>query len=159
MFIIDGEFNPQNLQLICIHFCITVLPVEPQQCTIQIGNQDATPSIEPPAHLQGTLHPSTVLKSGCAREFQPLVIEALPGQQFRVTMTDFYGISRSPSQECNVKYGQVLDIEEENTEMLCGGKRRLTEVMVSDGHSLQIKFDQFSSSKFILEYEGKFLAC
>lgn len=128
--------------------------VQPHFCSIELLDKQSTPLDMTSSSLSGTIIPSQVLAGGCGGETNPLVLEALPGQQFYITMTDFYWSNRSASS-CDLRYGTVYDFETRSSKNLCGGKRRDAEIMLSHGNKVKIVLHSTSKSKFLIQYEGK----
>ena len=127
--------------------------MQPHFCNIQLVDSEASQSDLSVSNLQGTIKPTQSLQSGCGEDLNALVLEALPGQQFYITMLDFYWSNRS-AQACDVIYGTLYDFERKESRNLCGGGRRNVEVMLTHGHRVKITFNTHSASKFVLQYEG-----
>jgi hypothetical protein len=94
----------------------------------------------------------------CADESHPLILQAKPGQKINISMIDFnWNPLQKDLQGCVQRYGYIIDAEQVTN--ICGKTNRMKQVMVSQGHSLQIVVDKnvLTQTEFLLQYEGMFL--
>ena len=107
----------------------------------------------------------------CGGSTHPWIILAKPGQRVNLTLYDFsadltYGAldkegvkaggGESTEVEVCHEYGFVEDPEGGQTQPICGGTRRVSQVYISHGHLVKVWLTNSRDLKyFIIEYTGK----
>ena len=105
------------------------------------------------------LSSSVSRQTRCGLPNTPWLLQAKPGQRIRLTLTDFsWQNSSTVTTRCVQRYGYILDTETDDVINICGGTERQKELYTSEGHSLQIVFDDNAllTHKFLVTFAGEY---
>ena len=112
----------------------------------------------------GHLTSVTSQTTGCGLASAPWILETASGQQIQLTFLLFAwqqylsDADTAKMRSCDVKFGYVIDLQTQSTELLCGdaGNERHKQQITSKGNRLQIVLDQqaLDVSTFLLQYQG-----
>ena len=103
---------------------------------------------------------TTSEESKCGEETTPLNLEGKQGQQINISMLDFNWKPESGGEQsfhhhkCPVRYGYIIDTDDNAVIDLCGGTKREKHVYLSKGSSLQIVITTDVNTRFMLSYNG-----
>lgn len=94
------------------------------------------------------------LSSCFSQDTSHLLINASPGQQINITLIDLQFNKNDQSHSC-VNYGEIEDLHTKQGSSLCGGKSRISHVILSNSHMMRLKLNSnFKEQNFILQMNG-----
>ena len=127
--------------------CISVIKPEREKChTQEIIQAEKLPKF---------LSSDTSLQTKCGLHDSPWVIQVQKGQQIEIGLTDFSW--RNDTGNC-VRYGYMLDTQEDDIISICGGGIRKRLLYISRGSTVQVILHEsaLEQHRFLLSFKGTF---
>ena len=95
--------------------------------------------------------------TGCGSEAATWVLSAKTGQKIAVSLLDFFWDKDNNGENC-IEYGYVIDRRKPDMFTICGGSKRITELLTSDWSTIKIalKSEAVKEYRFLLKIEGTF---
>lgn len=97
------------------------------------------------------------LDTSCGLHGSPWILEALPGQNIEMRLTDFsWQNGTFDLSACPFSYGYILDMASDDVINICGGTQKEKHLYQSTGNTIQIILERSTIEKhsFILQFKG-----